>query len=56
MAKPDESSQCPIMIGNNGPVDTSGHEPDPKFDTSLRVLEVCRLLQNEKSVANALVD
>ncbi|KAI4151925.1 MAG: hypothetical protein LQ341_000809 [Variospora aurantia] len=29
--------QCPIMIGNNGHVDTSGHEPDPKFDTSLRI-------------------
>lgn len=30
------------MIGNNAPVDTTNNEPDPEFDTSLRVLEVRR--------------
>ncbi|KAM5463477.1 Structural maintenance of chromosomes protein 6 [Microsporum audouinii] len=32
---------CPIFIGNSqGRIDTSGHEPDPQFDTALRVLEI----------------
>ncbi|KAL8797596.1 MAG: hypothetical protein Q9195_000413 [Heterodermia aff. obscurata] len=31
---------CPIIIGNNSPISTLGHEPDPNFETTLRVLEV----------------
>ena len=23
-----EMSNCPILIGNNAPIDTTGHEPD----------------------------
>ena len=30
----------PIYIGNNQPIDVSSHEPDPQFDTILRVLEI----------------
>lgn len=33
-------SICPIFIGNDGYIDTSEHEPDLKFDTALRVLQV----------------
>jgi hypothetical protein len=33
-------SVCPIFIGNDGYLDTSDHEPEPKFITALRVLEV----------------
>ncbi|EEQ91384.1 hypothetical protein RJZ56_006104 [Blastomyces dermatitidis] len=33
--------ECPIFIGNdNGTMDTSPNEPDPQFDTVLRVLEI----------------
>ncbi|KAK2877826.1 hypothetical protein FQN49_001144 [Arthroderma sp. PD_2] len=32
---------CPIFIGNSqGRIDTSAHEPDPQFDTALRILEI----------------
>lgn len=33
-------SQYPIVIGNNGRVDTTNHEPDPQFETVLKILEV----------------
>ena len=33
-------SICPILISNKTRLDTSDHEPDPMFDTWLRVLEV----------------
>ncbi|KAI4091810.1 MAG: hypothetical protein LQ344_003914 [Seirophora lacunosa] len=48
--------QCPIMIGNNGPVDTSGHEPDPKFDTSLRVLEIDNDLVRKQLIINQMIE
>ncbi|CRG83271.1 hypothetical protein PISL3812_00622 [Talaromyces islandicus] len=31
---------CPILIGSEGHIDTSQHEPDSKFDTILRVLDI----------------
>ncbi|KAL2009256.1 hypothetical protein VTN00DRAFT_7450 [Thermoascus crustaceus] len=31
---------CPIFIGSEGHIDTSQHEPDSRFDTALRVLEI----------------
>ncbi|KAL1995373.1 hypothetical protein VTN49DRAFT_1560 [Thermomyces lanuginosus] len=31
---------CPIFIGGSDRLDTSAHEPDPKYDTVLRVLEI----------------
>ena len=33
-------SVCPIFIGSDGYIDTSAHEPDARFDTALRILEV----------------
>jgi len=30
----------PITIANNQPIDTRPHEPDPRFDTVLRVLDI----------------
>ncbi|KAL8649422.1 MAG: hypothetical protein Q9210_004404 [Variospora velana] len=48
--------QCPIMIGNNGHVDTSGHEPDPKFDTSLRVLEIDNDLVRKQLIINQMIE
>lgn len=29
-----------IIIGNSSSISTQGHEPDPGFETTLRVLEV----------------
>jgi structural maintenance of chromosomes protein 6 len=31
---------CPIIIGNNYPLDTTPNEPDPIFDTVLRILAI----------------
>ena len=33
-------SVCPIIIGSEGYIDTTQHEPDAQFVTALRVLEV----------------
>ena len=33
-------SVCPILIGNHQRIDTTQFEPDPRFETALRVLEV----------------
>lgn len=30
----------PIFIGNNQPIDVTNHEPDARFDTILRILEI----------------
>lgn len=30
----------PIFIGNNQPIDVTSHEPDARFDTILRILEI----------------
>ena len=30
---------CPIIIGNNHSIDTTDHEPDPQYETIMRVLE-----------------
>ena len=34
------TSQCPVIIGNNVPISITDHEPDPEFETTLRVLDV----------------
>ncbi|KAL1958463.1 hypothetical protein VTO42DRAFT_4327 [Malbranchea cinnamomea] len=45
--------RCPIFIGNdNGPFDTSPHEPDARFDTALRVLEIDNELVRRQLVIN----
>lgn len=31
---------CPVLIGNHHPIDTTGHEPDPQYETILRVLKI----------------
>lgn len=33
-------SFCPIIIGNDSPISIQDHEPDPGFETTLRILEV----------------
>ena len=36
-------SVCPILIGSDERIDTSKNEPDPQFNTALRILQVCGL-------------
>ncbi|KAI4204750.1 MAG: hypothetical protein LQ346_001574 [Caloplaca aetnensis] len=48
--------QCPIMIGNNAPVDTSNNEPYPEFDTSLRVLEIDNDLVRKQLIINQMIE
>ncbi|KZF18881.1 DNA repair protein Rad18 [Xylona heveae TC161] len=43
---------CPILIGNKQPIDTSAHEPDPDFDTTLRVLEIQDQLVRSQLIIN----
>ncbi|OBT47986.1 hypothetical protein VE00_01649 [Pseudogymnoascus sp. WSF 3629] len=44
--------RCPIMIGNNQPIDVRGHEPDSQFDTVLRVLEIDNELIRRQLIIN----
>ncbi|KAB8253999.1 hypothetical protein BDV32DRAFT_155623 [Aspergillus pseudonomiae] len=43
---------CPIFIGNDGYIDTSEHEPDLKFDTALRVLQIDNELVRRQLIIN----
>ncbi|KAF7590168.1 Structural maintenance of chromosomes protein 6 [Aspergillus hancockii] len=43
---------CPIFIGSGGYIDTSGHEPDPRFDTALRVLQIDNELVRRQLIIN----
>ncbi|PIG83440.1 DNA repair protein Rad18 [Aspergillus arachidicola] len=43
---------CPIFIGNDGYIDTSEHEPDHKFDTALRVLQIDNELVRRQLIIN----
>ena len=35
-------SVCQVLITDNSTIDTTGHEPDGRFETALRVIEVIR--------------
>ncbi|KAI4098483.1 MAG: hypothetical protein L6R37_006470 [Teloschistes peruensis] len=48
--------QYPIMIGNNSSVDTTNHEPDLEFDTSLRVLEIDDDLVRKQLIINQMIE
>ncbi|KAL2003571.1 hypothetical protein VTN02DRAFT_3237 [Thermoascus thermophilus] len=43
---------CPIFIGSEGHIDTSQHEPDSRFDTALRVLEIDNDLVRRQLIIN----
>ncbi|KAL8721353.1 MAG: hypothetical protein Q9225_001965 [Loekoesia sp. 1 TL-2023] len=48
--------QCPIIIGNNDRVDTKDHEPDSRFDTSLRILEIDNDLVRKQLIINQAIE
>ena len=43
---------CPVLIGNHSPIDTTGHEPDPQFETILRVLDIDNELVKRQLIIN----
>ncbi|KAI9717417.1 MAG: hypothetical protein M1812_004769 [Candelaria pacifica] len=43
---------APILIGNNQPIDTSQHEPDPRFVTTMRVLQIENDLVRRQLIIN----
>ncbi|KAL8856923.1 MAG: hypothetical protein Q9178_006512 [Gyalolechia marmorata] len=48
--------QLPIVIGNNGRVDTTDHEPDPQFETVLKVLEIDEDLVRRQLIINHAIE
>ncbi|OJJ34299.1 hypothetical protein ASPWEDRAFT_173721 [Aspergillus wentii DTO 134E9] len=42
----------PIFIGSDGHIDTTGHEPDSRFDTALRVLQIDNELVRRQLIIN----
>ncbi len=47
---------CPVIIGNHHPIDTRGHEPDPQYDTVLRVLEIDNALVRSQLIINQNIE
>ncbi|CAG7998256.1 unnamed protein product [Penicillium salamii] len=43
---------CPIFIGSGGHLDTTGKEPDPRFDTVLRTLQIDNELVRRQLIIN----
>lgn len=43
---------CPIFIGSGGYINTSEYEPDPQFDTALRVLQIDNELVHRHLIIN----
>ncbi|KAH2498312.1 hypothetical protein KXV76_003829 [Aspergillus fumigatus] len=43
---------CPIFIGSDGHIDTSEHEPEPHYDTALRVLQIDNELVRRQLIIN----
>ncbi|KAL8998456.1 MAG: hypothetical protein Q9169_002493 [Polycauliona sp. 2 TL-2023] len=48
--------QYPIVIGNNGRVDTTNHEPDLRFETVLKVLEIDEDLVRKQLIINHAIE
>ncbi|KAH0543995.1 hypothetical protein FGG08_001762 [Glutinoglossum americanum] len=51
-----ESCSFPILIGNNQHIDTSNSEPDPQYDTSLRVLEIDSDIVKRQLIINQAIE
>ncbi|KAJ6111608.1 hypothetical protein N7523_007669 [Penicillium sp. IBT 18751x] len=44
--------QCQIFIGQGGHIDTSAHEPDPNYDTALRILQIDNHMVRRQLIIN----
>ncbi|KAJ5930748.1 hypothetical protein N7466_006241 [Penicillium verhagenii] len=51
-----EGCVCPILIGGGGDLDTSTTEPDSKYDTALRVLEIDHPTVRRQLIINHAVE
>lgn len=49
-------SNIPIFIANSQPIDTEGKEPDPHFDTILRILEFDDILVRDQLIINNYIE
>jgi chromosome segregation ATPase len=47
---------CPILIGNHHNFSTAGHEPDPQYETILRVLDIDNDLVKRQLIINNRID
>lgn len=47
---------CPILIGNRHTLNTDGKEPDPSFDTILRVLKFDNQLVRDQMIINNAIE
>ncbi|KAJ5162448.1 hypothetical protein N7492_007840 [Penicillium capsulatum] len=47
---------CPIFIGSGGDIDTSANEPDPQYDTALRVLHIDNPMVRRQLIINHSVE
>lgn len=47
---------CPVLIGNRHPLNTDGKEPDPSFDTILRVLKIDNMLVRDQLIINQSIE
>lgn len=47
---------CPILIGNHQRIDTTQFEPDPRFETALRVLEIDSELVRRQLIINQAIE
>ncbi|RKF58687.1 Structural maintenance of chromosomes protein 6 [Golovinomyces cichoracearum] len=51
------ANYCPVMIvGNSAPIDTTNNEPDPKFQTVLRVLDIENELVRRYLIINQAIE
>lgn len=50
------SGGTPILIGRSNPIDTSGREPDERFDTILRTLEISNDLVRNQLIINQSIE
>ncbi|KAK3951560.1 P-loop containing nucleoside triphosphate hydrolase protein [Pseudoneurospora amorphoporcata] len=47
---------CPVLIGNRHPLNTDGKEPDPCFDTILRVLKIDSMMVRDQLIINQMIE
>lgn len=47
---------CPVFIGNRHRLDTDGKEPDPSFDTILRVLKIDNIMVRDQLIINQMIE
>ncbi|KAK4236944.1 P-loop containing nucleoside triphosphate hydrolase protein [Achaetomium macrosporum] len=47
---------CPVFIGSPHPLDISGKEPDPEYDTILRVLKIDNRIVRDQLIINHMIE